>query len=88
MKNLTVQLQNNVFNVTSNSGEYEGEIKGETVMFMLIREDETFDEDNWIDILGSEHAFVQMYNGLNGEVDFDDDAVVLNVNKNKLIELK
>ena len=93
MKNIKTQLNTypdgtQTIYMTSNSGEYEGEIKGNKVTFELVR-DEFFDEDSWVNVLGNEHTFVQLFNNLNCEVEFDKDGgmgvVTLIINKNDLI---
>ena len=70
----------------ANSGEYDAEIKDGKVSFSVVYEDEDdregmeFDEDNWKDLLGSNHAFVEIASKIPTEVEALDDYVMITVN--------
>ena len=65
-----------------------------TVSFSVIYDDEDdrngmeFDEDNWRDILGPNHAFVKIIDSIGGKVEALDDYVQITVDANKLKDLK
>ena len=69
----------------ANSGEYEAEIEDGKVSFSVVYEDEDdrdgmeFDEDNWKDILGPNHAFVEIASKIPTEVEAIDDYVMITV---------
>ena len=72
--------------LVADSGDYFGEIENGKVSFSVVYEDEDdrdgmeFDEDNWKDILGDNHAFVQISNQIPTEVEALDDYVMITVN--------
>jgi len=67
------------------SGEYSAFIEDGKVSFSVVYEDEDdrdgeeFDEDNWKDILGPKHAFVETANKIPTEVEAMDDYVMITV---------
>jgi len=69
----------------ANSGEYEAEIEDGKVSFSVVYEDEDdrdgmeFSENNWKDILGPNHAFVQISNQIPTKVEALDDYVMITV---------
>ena len=71
----------------ADSGDYVAEIEDSgKVSFSVIYEDEDdregmeFDEDNWKDLLGSKHAFVEIASKIPTEVEAIDDYVMITVN--------
>ena len=81
--------------LNADSGDYIGEIEDDgTVDFSVIgyeeeREDGEidFDEDNWKDILGPKHAFVQISNQIPTKVEADRDYVMITVDLEDLKNL-
>jgi hypothetical protein len=71
--------------LVADSGDYSGEIENGKVSFSVVYDDEDdrngmeFDEDNWKDILGPDHAFVQIVNQIPTEVEALDDYVMITV---------
>lgn len=71
--------------LVADSGDYYGEIENGKVSFSVVYDDEDdrngmeFDEDNWKDILGPDHAFVQIANQIPTEVEALDDYVMITV---------
>ena len=69
----------------ANSGEYEAEIKDGKVSFSVAYEDEDdrdgmeFSENNWKDILGPNHAFVEIASKIPTKVEALDDYVMITV---------
>ena len=70
----------------ANSGNYSGEIEDGKISFSVMYEDEDdrngmeFDEYNWKDILGPNHAFVEIASKIPTEVEALDDYVMITVN--------
>jgi hypothetical protein len=90
-----VQIKDDYVEISADSGDYSGFIEDDgTISFLLIYEDEDdrdgmeFDEDNWKDILGPNHAFVKIIDSIGGEVEISDDSVQIIVDANKLKDLK
>jgi len=77
--------------ITADSGDYSGFIEEDgTVSFSVVYEDEDedFDENNWKQILGPNHAFVKIIDSIGGEVEALGDYVQITVDANKLKDLK
>ena len=71
----------------ADSGDYVAEIEDNgKVSFSVVYEEEDdregmeFDEDNWKDLLGSKHAFVEIASKIPTEVEAIDDYVMITVN--------
>ena len=75
----------NAVTLTAQSGEYDGDVEDGMVSFSVYDEYEEFDEDNWEDILGSNHAFSQISNKIPTKVEADGDYVQITV---KIDDLK
>ena len=75
----------NAVTLTAQSGEYDGDVEDGMVSFSVYDEYEEFDEDNWEDILGSNHAFYQISNKIPTKVEADGDYVQITV---KIDDLK
>ena len=83
---LEVDEEGGVATISSNSGQYSGFIEdNNTVDFSVVYDDEDdrdgmeFDEDNWKDILGPEHAFIKISNQIPTEVEALGDYVMITV---------
>lgn len=79
-------MDDNFIELDTDSGEYYGEIEDGKVSFSVVYEDEDdrdgmeFDEDNWKDILGSDHAFIEIASKIPTEVEALGDYVMITVN--------
>ena len=63
------------------SGEYDGDIEGDgMVSFSLVDDEEEFEDYNWEDILGSDHAFVKINKQIPTKVEASGDYVMITVN--------
>jgi hypothetical protein len=88
---IKVTKDGNNIDIETNSGEYTGEIeKNGKVSFSVVYDnmdemDEKFTENNWKDILGSDHAFVKIIDSIGGNVEAIDDYVMITVDASKLI---
>ena len=89
-ENFKVDINDDYVEITGENGDYSGFIKDDgTVSFSVVHEDEDdrdgmeFDEDNWRDILGSNHDFVKIIDSIGGEVEALDDYVMITVDANK-----
>jgi hypothetical protein len=72
--------------ISADSGDYSGFIEDDgTVSFSVIRDDEDFNDNNWKDILGADHAFVKIIDSIGGKVEAIDDYVEITVDINKLL---
>jgi len=83
---LDLEIDKDQVTINSYSGEYSGFIKDDnTVDFSVTYEDEDdrdgeeFDEDNWKDILGPNHAFVKISKKIPTKVEAVDDYVMITV---------
>ena len=73
-------------NISADSGDYTGYIKDGKVSFSIVYDDiEEFNDNNWRDILGSDHAFVKIIDNIGGDVEAIDDYVQITVNVSELI---
>jgi len=86
-ENMNLTIDDDYVELDTNSGEYSAFVEdGGKVSFSVVYEDEDdrdgmeFDEDNWKDILGDNHAFVQISNQIPTEVEALDDYVMITVN--------
>ncbi len=75
--------------IDSNSGEYVGFIENGKVSFSVVDDErdefDGFDDYNWKDILGNDHAFVKIIDSIGGDVEALDDYVQITVDANKLL---
>lgn len=83
---MSLEIDDDFIELTANSGTYDAYIKDDdTVDFSVTYEDEDdrdgeeFDEDNWKDILGPNHAFVKISNQIPTKVEAVDDYVMITV---------
>ena len=85
-ENMSLDIMDDGFaELEANSGNYVGEIEDGKISFSVMYEDEDdrdgmeFDEDNWKDILGPNHAFVEIASKIPTEVEALDDYVMITV---------
>ena len=83
---MSLEIDDDFIELTANSGTYDAYIEDDgTVDFSVTYEDEDdrdgeeFDEDNWKDILGPNHAFVKISNQIPTKVEAVDDYVMITV---------
>ena len=83
---MSLEIDDDFIELTADSGTYDAYIKDDgTVDFSVTYEDEDdrdgeeFDEDNWKDILGPNHAFVEISNQIPTKVEAVDDYVMITV---------
>ena len=83
---MSLEIEDDFIELTADSGTYDAYIEDDgTVDFSVIYEDEDdrdgeeFDEDNWKDILGSNHAFVKISNQIPTKVEAVGDYVMITV---------
>jgi hypothetical protein len=83
---LKVTQDDDQIEISADSGDYSGFIEDDgTVSFSVIRDGEDFNDDNWKDILGADHAFVKIIDSIGGKVEAIDDYVQITVDTNKLL---
>jgi hypothetical protein len=84
-ENLNLSIDDDMVELSADSGDYDAFIEDGKVSFSVVYEDEDdrdgmeFDEDNWKDILGSNHAFVEIASKIPTEVEAIDDYVMITV---------
>ena len=83
---MSLEIDDDFIELTADSGTYDAYIEDNgTVDFSVTYEDEDdrdgeeFDEDNWKDILGPNHAFVKISNQIPTKVEAIDDYVMITV---------
>jgi hypothetical protein len=85
---LKVDKSDGEVNMSSKSGDYDGFIKDDgTISFSVVNDDmdEEFDDNNWKDILGNNHAFVKIANTIPTKVEALDDYVQITVKASDLM---
>lgn len=90
IKGITITQDNDMITIEGESGEYVGFIEDDgTVSFSVVHDidedDDEFDDDNWKDILGDDHAFVKIIDAIGGKVEALYDYVDITVEANKLL---
>jgi len=84
-ENMDLKVYDQYVELMSDSGDYDGEIKDGKVSFSVVYVDDDdrdgmdFDEDNWKDILGLDHAFTKISSQLPTEVEALGDYVMITV---------
>jgi len=84
-ENMDLEIYDQSVELTADSGDYNGEIKDGKVSFSVVYDDEDdrdgmeFDEDNWKDILGLDHAFTKISSQIPTEVEALGDYVMITV---------
>ena len=92
-ENLNLDIDDDYVELTANSGDYSAFVEDGKVSFSVVYEDEDdrdgmeFDENNWKDILGPNHAFVEIASKIPTEVEAIDDYVMITVDLEDLKEL-
>jgi len=85
-ENLNLSIDDDQVELEADSGNYSAFIEDNKTSFSVVYEDEDdrdgmeFDEYNWKDILGPDHAFVQISNQIPTKVEASDDYVMITVN--------
>jgi len=78
--------------ISADSGEYSGFVKkdGKVSFSVLLDEDneDMVNDDNWKDVLGSDHAFVKIIDSIGGDVETGSDYVQITVDADKLKTIK
>jgi hypothetical protein len=85
---LKVDKSDGEVDMSSKSGEYTGFIEDDgTISFSVVYDDmdEEFDDNNWKDILGNNHAFVKIANTIPTDVEAIADYVQITVKADDLI---
>jgi hypothetical protein len=85
---LKVDKSDGEINMSSESGEYTGFIEDDgTISFSVVYDDmdEEFDDNNWKDILGNNHAFVKIANTIPTDIEAIADYVQITVKADDLI---
>ena len=84
-EDLNLDIDDDMVELIADSGNYTAFIEDGKVEFSVVYEDEDdrdgmeFDEDNWKDILGPNHAFVEIASKIPTEVEAIDDYVMIKV---------
>jgi hypothetical protein len=80
-ENMSLEVDDDFIELTSNSGEYDGDLNDDgTVDFSVVYDDGTeFDDSTWKSILGKKHAFVQISNQIPTKVEAAGDYVMITV---------
>jgi hypothetical protein len=90
---IKLDVDDDYVEMSSDSGDYDGFIKDNgTISFSVVYDDSEdrdgmdFDDNNWKDILGSNHAFVKIAKSIPTEVETGSDYVMITVKADDLIE--
>ena len=80
-ENISLEVDDDFIELTSNSGEYDGDLNDDgTVDFSVVYDDGTeFDDSTWKSILGKKHAFVQISEKIPTKVEAAGDYVMITV---------
>ena len=90
---ISLDIEDDIAILNGDSGEYTGFIEEGKVSFSVVYEDEDdregmeFDEDNWKDILGPNHTFVEIESKIPTEVEAIGDYVMIKVDVEDLKNL-
>jgi len=85
---LKVNKSSGEVNMSSSSGDYDSFIEDDgTISFAVVDDnmDEEFNDDNWKDILGNDHAFVKIANTIPTEIEAFDDYVQITIKASDLM---
>ena len=88
---ITIEIEGDEIIMIDRRGEYSGFIEDNgTVSFSVVYDDmdEEFDDQNWKDILGKNHAFVKIADTIPTEVEAMDDYVMITVKADDLTGIK
>ena len=82
-----IEVDDDMVTLSGDSGDYAGFIEDNgTVSFSVVYDDvdEEFNDQNWKDILGNDHAFVKIASAINTDVEAMDDYVQITVKADDL----
>jgi hypothetical protein len=88
---INIKIEGDEIIMIDRRGEYSGFIEDNgTVSFSVVYDDmdDEFDEFNWKDILGKNHAFVKIADTIPTEVEAMDDYVMITVKASDLTDIK
>ena len=91
-ENMSLEVDDDIVYLSGNSGDYEGEIEDGKVDFSVVYDEfedgyEEFDDYNWKDVLGPQHAFVQISKKIPTKVEAAGDYVMITVDLEDLKKL-
>ena len=94
IQGINIDIDDDYIELSSDSGDYAGFIEDNgKVTFSVIYDEDTleeegypegFNDDNWKNILGENHAFVKIINSIGGDIKTEDDMVSITVNASEL----
>lgn len=93
------EINNNIVSLMHNGVWYNGIIQGSNIMWNkswgsfevefiydgVTNNNAAFNDDNWEEVLGDDHLFVQLYNNVSTDVDVDGSSVTLIVDADELL---
>jgi hypothetical protein len=85
-----VEVDDDMITLSDDGGDYAGFIEDNgTVSFSVVYDDvdEEFNDQNWKDILGNDHAFVKIASAINTDVEAIDDYVQITVKADDLTNM-
>ena len=92
-ENMSLEVDDDYIEISADSGEYSGDLNNDgTVDFSVVYDEfedgyEEFDDYNWKDVLGPQHAFVQISNKIPTKVEAVGDYVMITVDLEDLKKL-
>jgi hypothetical protein len=85
---VNVEVDDDMITLSGDSGDYDGFIEDNgTVSFTVTNDEEEFNDQNWKDILGDDHAFVKIANSINTDVEALGDYVMITVKADDLTNM-
>ncbi len=86
---MSLEVDDDFIELSADSGEYDGDLNDDgTVDFSVVYDDGTeFDDYNWKDVLGPQHAFVQISKKIPTKVEAAGDYVMITVDLEDLKNL-
>ena len=92
-ENMSLEVDDDYIEISADSGEYSGDLNNDgTVDFSVVYDEfedgyEEFDDYNWKDVLGPQHAFVQISKKIPTKVEAIADYVMITVDLEDLKKL-
>jgi len=92
-ENMSLEVDDDYIEISADSGEYSGDLNDDgTVDFSVVYDEfedgyEEFDDYNWKDVLGPQHAFVQISKKIPTKVEAIGDYVMITVDLEDLKKL-
>ena len=92
-ENMSLEVDDDYIEISADSGEYSGDLNNDgTVDFSVVYDEfedgyEEFDDYNWKDVLGPQHAFVQISKKIPTKVEAIGDYVMITVDLEDLKNL-